>query len=257
MHVISRFFSGLELSLVTQIVVFFATISALELLERGTPGFPIDKKRDFSLNLAALLIVILSTGVYKNLLMTGYGAAGLQTFMAHNWFSTLPGAVKIVLAIVLYDFVLYWVHRLMHTPVLWRTHSFHHTIGTIWWLAGTRASLIHLLLFAIPQVFIGYFLFQLSGAQLAVTLSFQIVINQWIHANLWVKLGFLEWLFITPNFHRIHHGAKGMINKNIGFVFTIWDRMFGTFVDPRTTGKDFELFPVQIKNKLLRMMIGV
>ena len=244
-------------SVTAQAVVFAATILSLELFERGLPGFPIDKRRDFGLNLAALVIVLLGGSLLKDMVLAGFGAAGIKTLLSGNWLTGLPGGVKIVLAIATYDFTLYWIHRLMHRPLLWRTHSFHHTIGAIWWLAGTRASLVHLLLFAIPQVFIGYFLFQLSSSQLAVTLSFQIVVNQWIHANLWVDFGFVGRLFITPNYHRIHHGAKGMIDKNLGFVFTFWDRMFGTFVDPRATGKDFPLFPVTTRGKLLRMIIGV
>ena len=89
-----------------------------------------------------------------------------------------------------------------------------------------------------------------------MTFSFGVVVNLWIHTNIWVNIGPLENILITPNFHRIHHGAKGLTRNNLAFVFTIWDRMFGTYVSVSSVGKDFSLLPVPTKNRLLRMIIG-
>lgn len=100
---------------------------------------------------------------------------------------------------------------------------------------------MHLLLFAVPQVFIGYYLLELAPLEAGIAFSAGVVVNIWIHANIWVDLGPLEWIFITPNYHRIHHGAKDFSSKNLGFILTIWDRIFGTYVDPKLVGKDFAL----------------
>jgi sterol desaturase/sphingolipid hydroxylase (fatty acid hydroxylase superfamily) len=72
-----------------------------------------------------------------------------------------------------------------------------------------------------------------------------------------VNLGPVEWILITPDYHRIHHGARGYARRNLGFVFTIWDRMFGTYINPQSTGKDYDLFAVATGKRLLRMVVGL
>ena len=56
----------------------------------------------------------------------------------------------------------------------------------------------------------------------------------WIHTEVIVDLGPLEWIFNTPSHHRVHHGAtKYCIDKNYAGVLIIWDRIFGTFEKER------------------------
>jgi sterol desaturase/sphingolipid hydroxylase (fatty acid hydroxylase superfamily) len=246
-----------NLKFVIQFCTLVTAVLIFNSMERRIPGFRIDKRRDLPLNLISILIVIFAGEYIKQLVNAGYGALNFQKLVAQNPLTALPVWLKMLLAVVLTDFALYWVHRIMHRPILWPTHSFHHSIAEIWWMAGSRTSLTHLLLFTLPQIFIGYYLLRLEPWQLGVTLSFGIVMNLWLHTNVWVNLGFLEWLFITPNYHRIHHVSQGHVNDNLGFVFTVWDRMFGTYADPKAVGRDFPIFAVPVKKKLLRMMIGV
>jgi sterol desaturase/sphingolipid hydroxylase (fatty acid hydroxylase superfamily) len=49
---------------------------------------------------------------------------------------------------------------------------------------------------------------------------------------------------------------RGFSNKNLGFVLTIWDRMFGTYLDPKLIGKDFGLGFVSTRKHLFRMIVG-
>jgi hypothetical protein len=44
------------------------------------------------------------------------------------------------------------------------------------------------------------------------------------------KLGWLEYIFVTPSHHRVHHASNALyLDKNMGTVFIIWDKLFGTF----------------------------
>lgn len=234
-------------------VVFF-----FDFLERRRPGFKVTRQRELSLNILAIVVVIVGGELWKYLLLHGFNALHLGRVASPVSLRGLPPVLKIVLAVILGDFSLYWVHRAMHRrPLVWRTHAFHHSIPEIWWLSGSRTSLTHLLLFAVPQILIGYFFLGLSPAQAGVAFSFGVIVNLWIHTNIRVNLGPFEWLFITPNYHRIHHGAKGLTHKNLAFVFTIWDRMFGTYADPRRTGKDFTVFAVPTRDRVVRMIIGL
>ncbi len=275
-----------------QAITLVLVVLFFDFLERQRPGFKVTRQRELSLNVLAIVVVIVGGEMWKSLLLYGFNAASLDQVLPLTSVQKLPSIVRIVLAIILGDLTLYWVHRAMHhRPLLWRTHAFHHSIPEIWWLSGSRTSLSHLLLFAIPQILVGYYLLGLSASEAGIAFSFGVVVNLWIHLNIWVNLGPLEsrdsqfpgssagfarsprevallkrasgscrrglhWLFITPNYHRIHHGAKGLTNKNLAFVFTIWDRIFGTYADPRVTGKDFAVFAVPTRKRLFRMVIG-
>ncbi len=233
------------------VVLFFDS------MERLRPAHEVNRQRDLSLNVLALFVVIVSGEMWKAVLLEGLNALSLPRAQILSALTGLPGAVKIALGIVLTDFCLYWVHRAMHRPLLWRTHTFHHSIEELWWLSGSRTSLTHLLLFAVPQIFIGYYLLEFDASEAGLAFSFGILVNVWIHTNLRVNFGPLEHFLITPNYHRIHHGARGLSNKNLGFVFTFWDRMFGTYVDPGSLGKDFALGFIPTRNRLLRMIAGL
>ena len=237
-------------------VTFLLVVLFFDLMERTRPAFAVSRRRQLPLNALSLVIVIVAGELWRRVIMGGYEALRLGTVLSGNPLHALPGAAKIFLAIVLADLSLYGVHRAMHRRLLWPTHAFHHTIGEIWWLAGSRTSATHLFLFAVPQIFIGYYLLGMTAAHAAVAFSFGVAVNLWIHTNLWVNLGPLEKLIITPNFHRIHHGARGLTNRNLGFVFTVWDRLFGTYASTDATGKDFPLLPVPTRHRLLRMIIG-
>ena len=242
-----QFYESITLVLFVLLVDYF---------ERSRPGFVVNRKQNLSLNIMAFLVVVVAGEAWKVLLLRGFD---LLLFGKALSFPTLHGQssmVKIFVGVVLADFCLYWVHRAMHRPALWPTHIFHHSIEQLWWLSGSRTSVTHLLFFAVPQIFIGYYLLAFTPGEAGVALSIGVVVNIWIHANLRVSLGPVEWLIITPNFHRVHHGARGLSNKNLGFVFTLWDRIFGTYVDPRVKGKLFPLGYATTRGRILRMLIG-
>jgi len=246
-----------EMEQLYQIITLVAIALFFEFLERRHPGHAADRRKDLSLNLLALLITASAGEVWKTLLISGtrmIDRTGLQFLLTLR---SLPGSIKVMLGLVLSDFCLYWVHRAMHRRTLWRTHTFHHSIEQLWWLSGSRTSLIHLLLFAIPQVFIGYYLLDLTPLQAGIAFSVGVVVNIWIHSNIWVDIGPLDRIVITPNYHRVHHGAKGLSSKNLGFILTVWDRIFGTYADPKLIGKDFSLGFVSTHNRLLRMIVGL
>jgi sterol desaturase/sphingolipid hydroxylase (fatty acid hydroxylase superfamily) len=239
-----------------QAITLILIVLFVDFLERRRPGQVVDRRNRITLNILALLITASAGEMWKEFLQGGLNVLDLDRIFAPTAIRRLPGAVKILLGLTLADFCLYWVHRYMHRPTLWPTHKFHHSIDELWWLAGSRTSLTHLFLFAVPQVFLAYYIFALSPREAGIAFAVGVVVNVWIHANLWVSLGSLEWLLITPNYHRVHHGAKGLSSRNLGFILTVWDRMFGTYINPETTGKDFALGFVSTRH-LFRMIVGL
>jgi sterol desaturase/sphingolipid hydroxylase (fatty acid hydroxylase superfamily) len=239
-----------------QAITLILIVLFVDFLERSRPGQAVNRRNRLTLNVLALLITATAGELWKEALHGGLNVLDLDRIFAPAAIRRLPGAARILLGLILADFSLYWVHRYMHRPTLWPTHKFHHSIDELWWLAGSRTSLTHLFLFAVPQVFLAYYIFGLSPVQAGIAFSVGVVVNVWIHANLWVGLGPIEWLIITPNYHRVHHGSKGLSSRNLGFILTVWDRMFGTYIDPQKMGKDFALGFVSTRH-LFRMIIGL
>ena len=238
-------------------VFFVIAVLFFNAWELRRPRNHVDRKHGLALNIMSMLIVIFAGEMWKALLVRGFDPI-LPLMSSFVYIHALPGTLKILMGIILTDFTLYWVHRSMHEiNLLWRTHKFHHSIYELWWLSGARTSITHLFMFALPQTFIAYYLLALDPIEISIAFSFGILINIWVHTNIWVNLGALEWLFITPNYHRVHHGAKGLSRRNLGFVFTVWDRIFGTYVDPRTIEKESPLGFVATSKGLLRMVIGI
>jgi len=51
-----------------------------------------------------------------------------------------------------------------------------------------------------------------------------------VHTEKVKKLGWLEYIFVTPSHHRVHHGSNPKyLDKNMGMFLIIWDKWFGTF----------------------------
>ena len=131
----------------------------------------------------------------------------------------------------------YLYHTLMHRiPVLWSFHRLHHTDEFVDVSTTFREHPIETFIrnaFLIACVL-------LLGASIEVLLvrqSIETVSNILSHTTLSLKprmAQVLGTMFITPNLHHAHHHCQmPATNSNYGDVFSIWDRMFGTYVSMR------------------------
>jgi len=228
---------------IPKLLTFSIAVVVFEWWERTRPSRPIDRRYHLGLNLLAFGIVVVAGLIWPRVLGPVFDLLGVQAALAMlEPLRSLPSAPKVALGIVMADFCLYWVHRWMHGPAwLWRAHRFHHSTEQLYWLSGARTSLFHLLMFAIPQILIAHYVLALSASEAAVAFSIGVVVNLWVHINVSVNLGPLEWLIITPDFHRAHHARDILPSKNIGFLLPIWDRLFGTYLDPHQLSSDYPL----------------
>lgn len=143
-----------------------------------------------------------------------------------------------VVALFVVDFLAYWHHRLSHeVNFMWAAHIVHHqseelNITTVFRVSAF--AVINRTFFWIWLPLIGFSPALSTSVILCVGL-FQFV----THTRLVGKLGVLEYLFVTPSHHRVHHARNDKyIDKNYGHVFIIWDKMLGTF-EPETEEAEF------------------
>lgn len=153
-----------------------------------------------------------------------FGAASLAPMTV----ATTPATA--LLCLLLVDFFYYWEHRLGHrVNLLWSAyHSVHHSADHFDQTIGLRISFVDFFvtpLIYLPLVFVGFDPF-LILACFGVVLAWQ----QWIHTELVGKLAWLDPWLNTPSNHRVHHGRNpSYLDKNLGGILIIWDRLFGTY----------------------------
>lgn len=134
-----------------------------------------------------------------------------------------------VLTFVAIDFVFYWYHRFSHrVRFMWAVHMNHHSseemnftvaLRQAWFGPITKVPFF----FVLPLIGFDPLITALAGA--AATLW-----GVTGHTQIIKTLGPLEYIFVTPSSHRVHHGSNPeYIDKNYGNMFIVWDRIFGTF----------------------------
>ena len=134
-----------------------------------------------------------------------------------------------LLAILLYDFLYYWFHRISHErQFFWGSHVVHHqsedyNLSTA--LRQTSTSFATTWVFYIPCFFLG-----MPISMFVSIASAHLIYQFWVHTQHIPKLGIFEWFMVSPSNHRVHHAQNvDYIDKNYGGLLIIWDRLFGTF----------------------------
>ena len=135
-----------------------------------------------------------------------------------------------VLAFIGIDFAGYWIHRWSHEiNVFWNRHIIHHSSEEFNLSCALRQSVSEIFaLFTftyIPMAILG-----IPAQVVAVVAPIQLFAQFWYHTRLIHKMGWLEYILVTPSHHRVHHAINPeYMDKNYSQIFIIWDKLFGTF----------------------------
>lgn len=133
------------------------------------------------------------------------------------------------LLVVTQDFMFYWLHRVDHyCRLFWAVHVTHHSSEEFNLTVGFRSSVfqpVYRFIYFIPLSLIGF-----KGIDIMFVYAATQIYGILIHTQYINKLGFLEYFMSTPSHHRVHHGSNvKYLDKNMGMLLIIWDKMFGTF----------------------------
>lgn len=170
---------------------------------------------------------------------------GIKNLLAIN-IAALPKWVYFLLLFVARDFIQWNVHRLLHrVPALWEVHKIHHSVREMGFAAHLRyhfgETIVYRTLEYLPLAMLGYGLNDLILVHL-----FALTVGHLNHANFYLPLGPLRFIFNSPQMHIWHHAKElpfGKFGVNYGLTLSIWDYLFGTVWMP-ADGRDIELgFP--------------
>ena len=134
-----------------------------------------------------------------------------------------------VLLILVTDLVWYWYHRLGHqVNFLWAAHIVHHQSEEFNLTVSARITIFQAL---IRNLF--WCIIPLLGLHPAMVITILVIHGAYsffTHTQLVGKMRWLEYIFITPSLHGVHHSSdEKYLDKNYGDVFVFWDKLFGTF----------------------------
>jgi sterol desaturase/sphingolipid hydroxylase (fatty acid hydroxylase superfamily) len=151
-----------------------------------------------------------------------------------------PLWLQVTLFVITHDFYIYWMHRWQHrNRYMWRLHEAHHSPTSVDWLSGSRSHCLEILInqtveFA-PIVLLGA-----SPEVVPIKGAISAVWGMYIHANLSVNSGRLQWVINGPEMHRWHHTMGKGMRSNFSTKLAIWDWMFGTaYVPVEQRAKDY------------------
>ncbi len=156
---------------------------------------------------------------------------GMERGAAH---AGLPLEPAVLLAVVIPDFIWYWVHRCSHEGRgafgrwMWRMHIAHHLPGQVYLFMHAVAhplnTIVVRLILTAPLFFLGFSTEALFVANLIVGLQGLVS-----HFNVDIRAGWFNYLLVGTELHRYHHSADPREGKNYAAVVPLWDLMFGTF----------------------------
>ena len=179
-----------------------------------------------------------------------------------NWLPEMPLWLYVVLGLLFLDFFgAYLAHYTEHkVKPLWMVHLVHHTDHKV---DTTTANRHHPLESVIRFTFtlLGVFL---VGAPIALVMLYQscsLVLTQFNHANIKLPRKLdkaLSYIICSPDMHKVHHhNLLPYTDSNYGNIFSVWDRLLGTYMelDREKIVYGVDTFPDEAKNSSLKELL--
>ncbi len=229
---------------VTRISLFVGVLVVMAILEAVMPRKERAQSRPGRW-FTNLTLVVVDTAALR--LALPLLAIGVATYASERGWGLLsmvewPFWVEVVLSVIILDMMIYWQHvAAHHLPPLWALHKVHHADRDIDVTTGLR---FHPLEILFSMVYKMLCVLVLGPPALGVFI-FEVLLNacaMFNHANFKIPVGvdkILRLFLVTPDMHRVHHSAiMRETNSNYGFSISLWDRIFGSYIDQPEKGHD-------------------
>jgi sterol desaturase/sphingolipid hydroxylase (fatty acid hydroxylase superfamily) len=177
--------------------------------------------------------------------VTGPVAVGTGVLAATSWLSNRTNPLRMwekgqrhdwgggplawAAAIVGWDFIYYWNHRMMHeVRGMWAIHVVHHSSERYNLSTALRQPVADVLGAWVPYGLLARV--GIRPALISQARGVNLLYQYWIHTDVIRSIGPAEEVLNTPSHHRVHHGSNPKyLDRNHGSFLIVWDRLFGTF----------------------------
>lgn len=165
---------------------------------------------------------------------------GSRTQFGLLYIFPLPVWLHCILALLMMDFIgAYLVHVIQHKIAwMWHFHKIHHIDTAV----DATTALRHHPIESVFRVIALFLAILTMGVPIWMVMLYQTIsafMSQFNHANIhlpkWLDTG-LSWIVVSPDMHKVHHSHyQPETDANYANIFSIWDRLFGTFVTVKDT----------------------
>lgn len=232
-HSIQSYFESIPSS--HRALILAGGIAFFWILENGIPliRFSYKKWSHAGLNLFFTATTIVINFLFAVLIIKASDWTIQHEFGLLPWLNPSLG-LEILVGLLFLDLIsAYFIHWIEHKiKFLWRFHLIHHADI---YVDTTTANRHHPGESVIRAIFTLLAVF-LCGAPIYLVMLYQsisVVLSQFNHANISLPPAMdkaISWIIVSPNMHKVHHHFKRpQTDSNYGNIFSIWDRIFGTF----------------------------
>ena len=206
----------------------FAILILIEQIISKVKKVEVNNHEDMISSLSSGMTNIISDVFKLSFVLVSYG--WLVDNLAIESLSIENQWLSILIAFIVLDFTGYWMHRLSHrVNIFWNRHVIHHSSEEFNLSCALRQSVSHAFKFSailmIPAAVMG-----IDKEIFIILAPIHLFMQFWYHTRLIDKMGFLEYVIVTPSHHRVHHAINPeYIDKNYGQILIIWDKIFNTF----------------------------
>ena len=175
-------------------------------------------------SLVTLFAILVSFGIPQSI------STIVKSFFTFNLGVEMNIYLRLIIFLLLVDFMNYWQHRLMHKiSPLWEIHKFHHSAEEFNVLTVFREHPLDKALNSIFMIIPGVLLANPVG-EFALFITIYGVIGYVKHSQIPWHGMIGKYIIQSPRDHWIHHSKlKEHHDKNFGNNFAIWDHIFGTY----------------------------
>lgn len=228
-HLNPKYYSMTETTLNSAILYLFGAIIILSILESYF-SYKHDKKYYDAKDTLAT-IYLMGANFLVNVVMKSLTFLLLDYCYQHFRLTIIPNVFFYWATLVVLQDFLYW---LLHTTghyirLFWAVHVTHHSSRQFNLTTGFRSSVfepLYRLFFFVPLSLLGF-----SAIDILIAYYITQIYGNLVHTQTVGKLHrVIEYIFVTPSHHRVHHASNfRYLDKNMGMLLILWDRLFGTF----------------------------
>ena len=213
-------------------LAYFGLLSVVYILERR---MPVRDQAFFSTSFCQDALWYPGSMLFRALFLGWYVALLNAVYQQYFSFLTLDSianwhpAARFILAVLITDFSRWLSHLIRHkVPLFWTFHAVHHSQRNLNLFTDARVHPVDRM-FSSTLRFIPLMMLGNDVVVILVWAIFETIYPKFYHANIRLNLGLLRYILVTPQSHRVHHASEAPYrDKNFGFTFSIWDRLFGT-----------------------------
>lgn len=234
------------------------------LLEGAVPLFKFNYKkwRHAFPNIFFTITTIIINFVLAFLLLNTADWVMANNFGILNWLPEIPLWLYVILGVLFMDFFGAYLPHLVEHKVkpLWMVHLVHHTDH---YVDTTTANRHHPIESVIRFVFTLFGVFVI-GAPIGIVMLYQslsLVSTQFTHANIKLPIStdrILSYVLVSPDMHKVHHHyVLPYTDSNYGNIFSVWDRLLGTYkyLDREKLVFGVDVFPDEVENGQINTLL--